>query len=223
MSLKVRGVLSALVLCVSAVFGCGIAPGVAAEGLAVGACVSVNRQPGPARIVALTPGGYVVQAAGKARSEALNWARQDVVAGPCPGAPTVAQRAQPHKCFASDADGAGGAAQVSDRRVIRQTFARTAEPGSDGTVTIHFESFRVGANRSWMRSDSYNFTADQSKPIHELRVIFDTCTDYRTAISLRRMERNFECFTAPTGEHVCQTSGSTGGMLPDKTQYIPKQ
>jgi hypothetical protein len=74
-----------------------------------------------------------------------------------------------------------------------------------------------------MVSDGYNFSADRSKPIRELRVLFTTCTDYRTAISLRQMERNFDCFTAPTGDTVCQVSGSTGGMLPDKTQYIPKQ
>jgi hypothetical protein len=198
------------------------APAGATEGLAVGACVSVTHQPGPARIVALTPGGYVVQAAGKARSEALNWAREDVVSGPCPGAPTKAQLAQPHTCFPSDADSAGGAAQRSDRNVIRRTLTHSAPPGSDGAVTIHFLSFRTGANRSWRVSDGYNFTADTSKPIHELRVVYSTCTDYRTAIELRQQERNFECFTAPTGEHVCQISGSTGGMMPDKSQYIPK-
>jgi hypothetical protein len=222
MTLRFRGLVSALSLSASVIFSCAVAPAGATEGLAVGACVSVTHQPGPARIVMLTPGGYVVQAAGKARSEALNWARSDVVSGPCPGAPTKAQLAQPHKCFPSDADGAGGAAQRSDRNVIRRTLTHTAPADSDGTVTIHFQSFRTGANRRWLRSDGYNFASDQSKPIHELRVVFTLCTDYRTAIQLRQQERNFECFTAPTQEHVCQESGSTGGMMPDKSQYIPK-
>ena len=222
MSLRLRGLLSACVFGASAMLSCAIAPAGAAEGLGVGACVKVRQQPGPAKIVALTAGGYVVQPAGKARSEAMNWAREDVTPGPCPGAPTRAQLAQPHTCFASDADGAGGASQVSDRSVIRRTFERKAAPGSDGAVTIHFQSFRTGASRRWMRSDGYNFTADRSKPIHELRVVFTTCTDWRTAIQLLQRERNFECFTEPTGEHVCQVSGSTGGMMPDRTQYIPK-
>ena len=222
MSLRFRGLVSAFSFGASAILGCGIAPAGATEGLGVGACVKVMQQPGPARIVAITPGGYVVQPAGKARSEAMNWAREDVTSGPCPGAPTRAQLAQPHTCFASDADGAGGAAQLSDRSVIRRTFERRAAPGSDGAVTIHFQSFRTGAARRWRRSDGYNFTADRSKPIHELRVVFTTCTDWRTAIQLLRRERNFECFTEPTGEKVCQVSGSTGGMMPDKTQYIPK-
>jgi hypothetical protein len=194
----------------------------AAEGLAVGACVTVKGQTG--RIIKLTPGGYLVQGEGKAPSEALNWARSDVDPGPCPHPPTAAQLAQPHKCFASDADSRGASGlERSYRSVIRRTFAHPAEPGMDGAVTIHFQSFKIGAPRRWMVSDGYNFSADRSKPIRELRVLFTTCTDYRTAISLRQMERNFDCFTAPTGETVCQVSGSTGGMLPDKTQYIPKQ
>lgn len=222
MNLRFRRLILAFSFGTSAILGCGIAPAGAAEGLGVGACVKVKQLPGPARIVALTPGGYVVQPAGKARSEAMNWAREDVTSGACPGAPTRAQLALPHTCFASDSDGAGGASQASDRNVIRRTFTHEAEPGSDGTVTIHFQSFRAGASRHWMRSDGYNFSADRSKPIHELRVVFTTCTDWRTAIQLLRRERNFECFTEPTGEHVCQVSGSTGGMLADKTQYIPK-
>jgi hypothetical protein len=203
------------------ILGCGLAmPAGAAEGLGVGACVTVRGQPG--RIITLTPGGYVVQGEGKARSEALNWAREDVTAGPCPRPPTQAELAQPHSCFRSDSDGQGNSIARSYRSVIRRTFERAAEPGMDGAVTLRFESFKVGAARRWTPADGYNFTADRSKPIRDLRVVFTTCTDYRTAIQLLRRERNFECFTAPTGETVCQVSGSTGGMMPDKTQYIPK-
>jgi hypothetical protein len=153
----------------------------------------------------------------------MNWARSDVQSGPCPRGPTQAELAQPHKCFASDPASEGASAlERTYRGVIRKTFTRAADPGMDGAVTIHFQSFKIGAPRSWLRSDGYNFASDQSKPIRELRVLFTTCTDYRTAIKLRQMESNFECFTAPTGETVCQTSGSTGGMLRDKMQYIPK-
>jgi hypothetical protein len=193
----------------------------AAEGLAVGACVSVKGQPG--RIITLTPGGYVVQGEGKAASQALNWARSDVEPGPCPRPPTQAQLAQPHKCFPSDADSRGASAlERTYRGVIRKTFAHAADPGMDGAVTIDFQSFKIGAPRHWLISDGYNFASDHSKPIRELRVVFTTCTDFRTAIQLVQMERNFECFTAPTGETVCQISGSTGGMMRDKKQYIPK-
>jgi len=198
-----------------------VSPAKAAEDLGVGACVRVKGQQG--RIIMLTPGGYVVQGEGKAKSEALNWARSDVETGACPRPPTKAELAQPHKCFASDADSRGASGlERSYRSVIRKTFAHAAEPGMDGAVTIHFQSFRIGGPRRWLRSDGYNFSADQSKPIRELRVLFTTCTDFRTAIQLVQIERNFECFTAPTGETVCQVSGSTGGMMRDKRQYIPK-
>src|ERR1700688_4836676 len=78
------------------------APADATEGLAVGACVTVQGSPAPGRIIALTPGGYVVQAEGKAAGEAMNWTRTRVAPGPCPAPPTPAQLAEPHACFPSD-------------------------------------------------------------------------------------------------------------------------
>ncbi|MFI4986547.1 MAG: hypothetical protein ACHQF3_03820, partial [Alphaproteobacteria bacterium] len=53
-------------------------PADATEGLAVGACVTVQGLPSPGRIIALTPGGYVVQAEGKAAADAMNWTRARV-------------------------------------------------------------------------------------------------------------------------------------------------
>jgi hypothetical protein len=200
-------------------------PANAAAGLNVGACVTVKQQPGPAKIIAVTPGGYVVQPEGKAASQAMNWQQDNVTSGPCPSAAaTAAQFAQPHACFASDSDSKGATAtERSFRAVIRRTFEREAAQGSDGAVTISFQSFKTGGARHWLVSDGYNFSSDQSKPIYGLRVKYTTCTDYRSAIDIRQQERNFECFTAPTGDVACQVSGSTGGMMQDKNQYIPKR
>jgi hypothetical protein len=202
-----------------------VSPSHAAAGMAVGACVTIRQQPGPAQIIRVTPGGYVVQQEGKAESQAMNWQQDNVTPGPCPSAAsTAALAAQPHACFASDADGKGATAhERAFRSVIRRTFEREAAPGMDGATTISFQSFKVGAPRRWLVSDGYNFTSNHQTPVYDLRVVFTTCVDYRTAIEIRRQERNFECFTAPTGETVCQVSGSTGGMAQDQKQYIPKR
>jgi hypothetical protein len=199
-------------------------PAAAAPGLGVGACVNVSHQPGPAKIIAVTPGGYVVQPEGKAASDAMNWAQSDVDAGPCPSAAaTAALLAQPHSCFASDPDSKGTtAAERGFRGIIRRTLEHAAAPGMDGAVTVHFRSFKVGAPRRWMVSDGFNISSDQSKPIYGLRVAYTTCTDFRTQLLMHKQERNFECFTGPTGDAVCQTSGNSGGMEQDSSQYISK-
>jgi hypothetical protein len=131
--------------------------------------------------------------------------------------------AQAVSCFASDPDSKGAnATERGFRTIIRQTLEHAAAPGMDGAVTVTFQSFKVGAPRRWMTSDGYDISADQSKPIYGLRVAYTTCTDFRTQIQMRQQERNFECFTGPAGDAVCQTSGSTGGMARDTSQYIPK-
>jgi hypothetical protein len=127
-------------------------------------------------------------------------------------------------CFASDSDNKGvTATERSFRGLIRQTYEREAAQGSDGAVTISFQSFKIASPRRWSSSDGFNFSSDQSKPIYDLRVLFTTCTDYRTAIQTRQLDRNFQCFTAPTGGASCQVAGSTGGMAPEKSHYLPKQ
>ena len=199
-------------------------PAAAGAGMSVGTCVTVRQQPGPATIINVTPGGYVVQAEGKAASQAMNWQQDNVTPGPCPSAGvTAALAAQPHTCFASDADSKGAnAAERGFRAIIRKTLEHQAAPGMDGAVTVSFQSFKVGAPRHWLVSDGYNMSSDQSKPIYGLRVAYTTCTDFRTQIQLRKEERNFECFTSPTGDAACQTSGNTGGMAQDTSQYIAK-
>lgn len=200
-------------------------PGQTAAGMSVGTCVTVNHRPGPAKIIAVTQGGYVVQPEGKAASEALNWAQSDVMPGPCPSAAaTAALAAEPHICFASDPDSKGATAlERNFRSLIRRTFEREAAQGSDGAVTISFQSLKVSAPRRWLVSDGYNFSSDQSKPIYDLRVQFTTCTDYRSAIDIRQEDQNFECFTAPTGGASCQLSGSTHSLSSVAHKYIPKQ
>ena len=126
-------------------------------------------------------------------------------------------------CFASDADSKGASPlERGFRGIIRKTLERAAAPGMDGAVTVSFQTFKVGAPRKWLTSDGFNMSSDQSKPIYGLRVAYTTCTDFRTQIQLRKQERNFECFTSPTGDATCQTSGNTGGMAQDTSQYISK-
>ena len=47
--------------------------GHAAAGLGVGTCVTIKQQPGPARFIQVTPGGYRVQQEGKTPGQAMNW------------------------------------------------------------------------------------------------------------------------------------------------------
>jgi hypothetical protein len=190
------------------------------EGLGVGACVTVVGMPSPGRVIRLTPGGYVVQAEGKSASDALNWSRSRVSAGPCGSA--AAPAPGPHSCPEADAANLG-ATQQGQRflTAIRAVMNHPASPGMDGAVTVTFQSFQVGAGRGWTILDSRNFSADQRQPIYDVRTGFTTCTDFRTAIELRQQVSNFQCFTSPTGQTACQMSGTVNGM-PGPTQRIAK-
>jgi hypothetical protein len=190
------------------------------QNLAVGACVAIRGAPG--RILRLTPGGYVVQTQGQAPGDAMNWAQSDVTPGPCPAGPAIAQPAGPVACPAADADNVGATPQArSFIAVIKSDMDSAAAPGMDGAVTVTFQSFQVAAGRPWTVLDSENFSANPSKPIYDVRASFTSCTDFRTAIELRPQVSNFQCFTAPTGQTVCQMSASVNG-LPGPTQRIAK-
>lgn len=197
-------------------------PAEANRALAVGACVAVRGMQSPGRIIRVTPGGYVVQPQGGTAGDALNWAQEDVVTGPCPAGPTAAQLAQPHACPTTDAPNLNATRQSQGfLALIRSVMDHPAAPGMDGAVTITIQSVQVGAARRWTVLDSENFSADPSKPVYDLRVSFTSCTDFRTAIELRKQVSNFQCFTAPTGQPVCQMSASVNG-LPEPTQRINK-
>jgi hypothetical protein len=147
------------------------------------------------------------------------------VTGPCPStvAATTIQPESQGTCFASDPDSNGATvAERVFRAAIRRSFERPAARGADGAVTIRFQSFKFGAPRRWTPNDGVSFSADQTKPIYDLRVGYTTCTDYRSSILLRQTDDNFECFTSPGGAHACQLSGRTGDLMQEKTQRIPK-
>lgn len=139
-------------------------------------------------------------------------------AAPMAGAPA----GQPHACFASDPDAGASARERTFRGLVRQTLEHAAAPGMDGAVTVRFTSFKVGGPRAWQVADGFNFASNQRSPVYGLRVAYVTCQDFRTEIQLRTQERNYECFTAPTGVASCQVSGSTGGLARDTSQYIQK-
>ncbi len=111
------------------------------------------------------------------------------------------------------------------RGVIRRLWEKEAAAGSDGAVTIVFDSLVVGAPRAWRptATDAYS-QANPKKPIYPVRASFTTCTDYRTAISKRKMERIYDCFTHKTGGFQCTQTGASGPLaLKDKKEYIQKK
>ena len=129
-------------------------------------------------------------------------------------------------CSASSEDSDGKTAnEKTFRGVIRRLWEKEAAKGSDGAVTITFQKVIVGASRAWRAnlSDAYS-QADPKKPIYPVRATFATCTDYKKAISKRKMERIYDCFVHKTGGWQCTQTGASGALaLKDEKEYIQKQ
>ncbi|HKO41940.1 MAG TPA: hypothetical protein VJU84_01515 [Pyrinomonadaceae bacterium] len=129
-------------------------------------------------------------------------------------------------CFASSDDSDGKTAnEKTFRGVIRRLWEKEARAGSDGTVTLSFQKVVVGAPRAWRAnlSDAYS-QADPRKPIYPVRASFATCTDYRAAVSKRRMKRIYDCFVHKTGGWQCTQTGASGALaLKDEEEYIQKR
>jgi hypothetical protein len=129
-------------------------------------------------------------------------------------------------CSASSEDSDGKTAnEKTFRGVIRRLWEKEAQKGSDGAVTITFQKVVVGAPRAWRAnlSDAYS-QANPKKPIYPVRATFATCTDYKKAISKRKMERIYDCFTHKTGGWQCTQTGASGALaLKDEKEYIQKQ
>jgi hypothetical protein len=208
-------------IAVTLIWAASPAPSSAAAGLKVGDCVTVRQQPGPAQILVVTPGGYFVQAEGKKPGEALNWQQDDVQPGPCPSAASKAVlAARATACFASDADSNGATdGERYFRALVRPLFERPAAAGQDGAVTIRFESFQIGPPHDW--TTGFNWAADQTKPVYDLRVGFTICRDYRASIETSQQVRYFSCFTDPFQVFGCRNAGPTGDT-PDKNQKYTK-
>ena len=129
-------------------------------------------------------------------------------------------------CFASDSEAnIKNANEKNFRRVIRSFWEKKAEKNSDGTVTLTFQKMTIGAPRRWRPTfdDAYS-QADPKKPIYPVRATFTTCTDYKTAVSKRKMERIYDCFVHKTGGWQCTQTGASGALaLKDEKEYIQKK
>jgi hypothetical protein len=129
-------------------------------------------------------------------------------------------------CSASDPDANGRTAnEKTFRGVIRRLWEKEAREGMDGTVSITFQKMVVGAPRAWRAnlSDAYS-QANPKKPIYPVRATFATCTDYKSAVSKRKMERIYDCFVHKTGGWQCTQTGASGALaLKDEEQYIQKK
>jgi hypothetical protein len=129
-------------------------------------------------------------------------------------------------CSASSEDSDGKTTnEKTFRGVIRRLWEKEAREGSDGAVTITFQKVVVGAPRRWRPTltDAYS-QADPKKPIYPVRASFATCTDYRKAISRRKMERIYDCVVHKTGGWQCTQTGASGALaLKDENEYIQKQ
>lgn len=129
-------------------------------------------------------------------------------------------------CSASSEDSDGKTAnEKTFRGVIRRLWEKEAREGSDGAVTITFQKMIVSAPRRWRATfdDAYS-QADPKKPIYPVRAAFATCTDYKSAVSKRKMERIYDCFVHKTGGWQCTQTGASGALaLKDEKEYIQKK
>lgn len=215
----------------------------AQERLKVGDCVEGSGKKG--KIIGLLDGGYNVRIDGESAGDARVMGARSVKKISC-SQTTVKpadekpsnerddarnENAAPDKtngaaaCPVSDSDSDGKTAnEESLRGAIRRLWEKEAAQGSDGAVTITFQKFVGGAPRAWRAnlSDAYS-QADPKKPIYPVRATFTTCTDYRKAISTRKMERIYDCFTHKTGGVQCTQTGASGALAKeDKGEYIQK-
>lgn len=129
-------------------------------------------------------------------------------------------------CSASSDDSEGKTAnEKSFRGVIRRLWEKEAAEGSDGAVTVTFQKMIVGAPRRWRPTfDDAYAQADPRKPIYPVRATFTTCTDYKTAVSKRKMERIYDCYVHKTGGWQCTQTGASGPLaMKDEKEYIQKK
>ena len=129
-------------------------------------------------------------------------------------------------CSASSADSDGATAnEKTFRGAIRRLWEKNAAAGADGAVTITFQHVVVGAPRAWQANftDVYS-QATPKQPIYPVKATFATCTDYKTAVSKKQMERMYDCFVHKAGGWQCTQTGASGALaLKDKETYLQKR
>lgn len=210
-------------------------PAHAGKGLAVGACVIADKLD-HGRIVQVLPYGYSVKGFGPNDTPML-WPFNDVVPGPCPAqaaqppatgrqaafgrAPTAAPAARGAMCFASDRV-VGGGLEGQTRAVLIRLFSHEPQPGEDGRITVHINSLRLGAARRATEVDSVQYQTVAGRPLYDVRVSFDTCTDYNSRLIYLRRDRNFACFIRASGGYDCSMTGNSANLAPDQRREVPK-
>lgn len=210
----------------------------AGRGLSVGACVLADKLH-PGRITGVLPYGYTVKGFGP-NDTPMMWPFDDVVPGPCPAAANAApapgagygRRPAPAGmvaapagrggvCFANDpAGGVGLQSQI--RAVLLRGFSHEPRPGEDGRITVHINSLRTGAARRATPVDSVQYQTVAGRTITDVRVSFDTCTDYNRRLVYVRRDRNFVCFTKASDVFDCSMTANSPGLAQDQTREVPK-
>jgi hypothetical protein len=215
-------------------------PARAERGLPVGACVVADKLH-PGRIMEVRPYAYSVKGFGP-NDTPMIWPFDDVVPGPCPAnapqaqqqpqrtpaqqprfaqAPTAPPLAGGGACFANDgAAGAGLDGRV--RAVLVRGFSHQPNPGEDGRITVHIDSLRVGKSRPASPVDAVQFQTVAGRPMYDVRVTFDTCTDYNRRDVFLRRDRNFVCFTKASGVFDCSMTANSPGLAEDQKREVPK-
>ena len=128
-------------------------------------------------------------------------------------------------CFAADSEADVKNANEKNFRGVLRRFWEVEPKASGSTVTLTFQKMTVGAPRRWRPTfdDAYS-QADPKKPIYPVRATFTTCTDYRDAITRRKMERIYDCYVHKTGGWQCSQTGASGPLaMKDEKEYIQKK
>lgn len=211
-------------------------PAHAERGLAAGTCVVADKLH-PGRIESVLPFAYSVKGFGP-NDTPMIWPFDDVVPGPCPADAPPAQPPQARQpgfvaapaapppvgggaCFANDAvQGTGLDSRV--RAVLIRGFAHEPNPGEDGRITVHINALRLGTSRRASPVDAVQFQTVAGRPIYDVRVSFDTCTDYNRRNVFLRRERNFVCFTKASGVFDCSMTANSPGLAEDQKREVPK-
>jgi hypothetical protein len=214
----------------------------AERGLAVGTCVVADKLH-PGRIMEVRPYAYSVKGFGP-NDTPMIWPFDDVVPGACPAdAPPAPQAFQPPQqaqrprfvqapvapppaggggaCFANDAvQEAGLDGRV--RAVLVNGFSHRPNPGEDGSITVHIDSLRLGVSRRATEVDAVQYQTVAGRPVYDVRVTFETCTDYNRRDVFVRRDRNFVCFTKASGVFDCSMTANSPGLAEDQTREVPK-
>lgn len=128
-------------------------------------------------------------------------------------------------CFASDSEADTKNTHEKNFRGVLRNFWEKKPEESGPTVTLTFQKMTIGAPRSWRPTfdDAYS-QADPKKPIYPVRATFTTCSDYTDAITTRKMEHIYDCYTHKTGGFQCSQTGASGPLaMKDVKEYIPKK